>query len=572
MNKLIYQELIILSDLEKTAKKFTFSPKMNLIVGKRNKVGKTSLSSTILWSMGCLVKFPPNWNKLNITTVIKFSISKENYSIKRNKNTIAIIYPDNKVDSFDSIAHFNNELATILNCKLALKSKNTGQKALAPYPSIQLMPSYIHQDTGWNGKLFNSFTDHTLYNSTEIKKAIEYFVGLRVDAYFENILSVSKLDEIKKVQVLEMEKLNYSRSIVSQYFESLTPEIISHNDDNEIDFHLSKIKSQQKKSLNLRTQIFDIESSVDLLKKAETELYDDYLYATNNLENTVDCPTCGTSHKNEIIDRFQLLNDRESILVQIESLVNKREEIREEIKSTKLQIRISEEYITKAKLLAQYPDIIENFITNNYTEHQRKLTNSAFSSVITEFESKCSKVDEQIASLGNYKDNKEVRVNKKLRLKDFKDSLLSNLEELGVYDVSEDSLSKNPHKDLDVSGSDIARYTLAYYKTLHDCMTKYCNQVSLPIIIDTPFQQEQDFENLELMARFLKNWSEKQVFIFGVDNEKYDDIRKIKTTKTFILSGIKQLLSESDYDAMSPELTKFHVEENNMTNNQLGPI
>ncbi|WP_394630445.1 hypothetical protein, partial [Vibrio barjaei] len=302
-----------MSDLEKSAKKFHFGPRMNLISGKRNKVGKTSLCTSLLWSMGCNVTFPPKWKELSIKTVVKFSVNGEQYSILRTKEQISIFSNSMmNVNVYDNISGgFSQKLAFLLGNRTFLKPKSS-KYYYPPFPGAMFLPAFIHSDKGW-GELYKSFNDLDAYSKSEKKNLIEYFLGIKGDDFFLPRKERSTLEQQVDVSISRL-------SNISEVRESMF-DMLNHVDNLEEKRHtnldlLLEDRSFQLQTLNsAKSSRFELKKQIQIIKKAESDLFEDYNFATNNIEsNHILCPTCGTSHDNDIVNRFSLLDEREELI------------------------------------------------------------------------------------------------------------------------------------------------------------------------------------------------------------------------------------------------------------------
>ncbi|NQZ06730.1 MAG: hypothetical protein HRT35_06160 [Algicola sp.] len=561
MKQVKYLELVIISDLEKSAKRFPFGLNKNLILGSKNNVGKTCLSTSMLWALGADIRQQSSWKKLKVRTVIKLDIYGDIYFVARDNNETTITYPSLATAHFLKISDYAIALAAIINFEACIKSKNSTNVS-TPYPSIQLLKSYIHQDAGWS-ESFKSFNTG-MYAKPEIKKIIEYFVGIKPAGFFEPLFKSAKLNGALEELKSQSEKIETVRNVVTSFRASKFDEL-SFTEYRKQDYN-SKIDSLIKKEIDLKDQgfelkkvIFEQKKQVRLISKAESELFKDYQFATNEVEGqSVNCPTCGTEHRNNVIDRFQLIDDREQ-------LIDARKLMQKDIAKYKAQLdglnhELAElrNLISIEKMYSNTPEHLEQMIVENSMGHFDSMLGNVFEQVTNHNSAHRELLEEEIRGVGTFKKNKIYREKVKSIKQEFRNKLRAYLEDLAVEDV--DGLEEQQllySFDVSVSGSDVSRAILAYYRAITDISSKYCAAYTLPMVIDTPLQQEQDIENLTLIVGFLSKWNDQQLFLFGSDQQCYDEIKSDSYTKVTLLTARKRLLSTENYIALASSYDRF---------------
>lgn len=558
MRKLIFQELMIVSDSEKSAGKFLFGPRMNLILGKKNKVGKTSLCTSLFWALGCKPIFPPQWEKLSIKTCVKFLVGENSYSIVREKNCISIKCNDNKAKKYDKVTgDFARDLSDILNFNAYLKPK--GSKHYHPaFPSAQFLPAFIHSDTGW-GEVYKSFSDLDGYSSTEKKYITEYLIGIRGDDFFKPRKERSRLEQLIEKSEIKIGNYDEVFSEITKYFspDSLRNEAKDRSYEfNKIDLLLEDRSFYNRLIVNAKAERYDLRKQIELLKKAESDLFLDYQFATNNIEdNSIICPTCGVCHDNDILSRFNILDERES-------LVQARLRLNEELDEVNIQIddnvkkvkQLSAQIIIEEKIL-DLPPSIDQFIYGN-----RSAASIIDPVIRTMIDVEKTIVDESNAELDRFpkfKNNSDFKKHMSVSKEKFSAALITNLHTLNVFDADETKIMENPYQKIHVSGSDISRMTLAYYKTLNDFIRDSSECLPLPMVIDSPIQQEQDEKNIVDIVAFLEDWSQQQLLIFGKDYPQYSSLKKTDGCQLLDMSADRKILSTDKYQQINEYFMEF---------------
>ncbi|OED63733.1 hypothetical protein [Vibrio cyclitrophicus] len=558
MKKLIFQELMIASDLERSAERFQFGPKMNLILGKTNKVGKTSLCTSLFWALGCKTLFPPQWSKLSIKTILKFSIEGERYTIVRTKDWIALQHGKKSAKKYSKVTgDFARDLSDILNFNAYLKPK--GAKHYHPaFPSAQFLSSFIHSDTGW-GEVYKSFSDLDGYSSSEKKYLTEYLIGIRGDDFFSPRKETSRLRQVIEISKEKIGNFDEVFESISNYLVPKPIEIESkdYGYRNNIDLLLEDRSFYNHLLISAKSEKYDLKKQIELVKKAESELFLDYNFATNDVGNTVLCPTCGVLHENDIVSRFNILDEREALINNRQQLENDLVDIDKQVSANKEKIeQLSAQIVIEEKLLDLPPSI------NDLVKGEKTLT-SIISPVIKEMVDLERKVvDESTAELERFpkfSNNASFKKHMSSSKAKFASDLIENLHSLNVSDADEGDILDSPYNKIHVSGSDISRMTLAYYKTLNDFIINSSECVPLPMVIDSPIQQEQDETNIKTIVDFLKGWDKQQVLIFGKEYPEYISLKNIEGCNILDMNVDRRILSTEKYQEINRNFIRFDV-------------
>lgn len=88
MKSLKFNRLVLVSDTTKSANQFTFQDQFNLITGKNNSIGKSSLVKNIFWALGCEPEFDENWKQLDCKALLEFTIGDVRYTVLRVNDII----------------------------------------------------------------------------------------------------------------------------------------------------------------------------------------------------------------------------------------------------------------------------------------------------------------------------------------------------------------------------------------------------------------------------------------------------------------------------------------------------
>lgn len=162
-NSFQFQRITIVSHVEKSGRVLKIYPK-TLITTKKNTIGKSTLLNCLFWGIGCEVRFEEDWENLNISTLIEFSINEKTFKVKRDKTYIYLL--ENNSDEwikFEKITGaYLEKLNKILNFNILLKNKNAQKLSKVP-PAFYFSSTYIEQMYGWN-EIWNSFKNLGQFN------------------------------------------------------------------------------------------------------------------------------------------------------------------------------------------------------------------------------------------------------------------------------------------------------------------------------------------------------------------------------------------------------------------------
>jgi hypothetical protein len=159
MKRMLFNEILICSHQERSARKIKLDLRRTLIYGN-NEMGKSSVLKTLLHTFGARpAKISDEWSVLNPMSLVRFSIDGSRFSILKESQTYAIF--DSKDQLIKVCTSVTNELgpllADLLDFKITLPdNKNV---IITPPPAFIFLPFYIDQDksvafadirTGWN--------------------------------------------------------------------------------------------------------------------------------------------------------------------------------------------------------------------------------------------------------------------------------------------------------------------------------------------------------------------------------------------------------------------------------------
>jgi hypothetical protein len=421
-------------------------------------------------------------------------------------------------------------------------------------PAYLLLPYYIDQDKSWNDN-WNAFEFLGQYENWR-GAVIEYHTGLKPNEFyvakteFDKLKDITeeKLKEIKTMKGL-LDNVNKTIAIVDftvdiNVFKQEVEELIKLSSD------LQKNQSQYKSSLsNLYSQKINLENQQKVVISVLGEIKKDLRYVTDQLDENVECPTCGAHYTNSFKERFAIAEDEHKCFELSQTLDNETKKITEKIKKEKEKLHSIENEIAKIQktLSAKQGQIVLRDIIENEGKKQMK---SIFESRIEEMNKEhyelikqLSELDTKIKSFAD-KDRREAIIS------DYRKLMKKYLFELSV------SLTEKDYEKIDCRigglGSAKPRGLLAYYYSILHVIKKYGSSAYCPIIIDEPDQQGQDDINMPNMLNFIyNNKPENTQLILGLQ-----DTMDIEFEGSVIEIKDKfSILTEEDFEDVKDEIS-----------------
>jgi hypothetical protein len=197
VKNLVLKEVLILSKIEKKARKIKFSAATNLLTGE-NDVGKSTLIKVLYNTLGADVPQLNNtrWKKARAICCVKIELGGRDYYVIRDEKFFGVFDANKQLISRHvglsgerGIAHFINPL---LDFSIELERKEDSKLGLAG-PSFYFLPFYIDQDSGWTASWasFNGLQQFTRYRM----HMLEYHLGVRPQDYYDAKRSSLEIDD-----------------------------------------------------------------------------------------------------------------------------------------------------------------------------------------------------------------------------------------------------------------------------------------------------------------------------------------------------------------------------------------
>ncbi len=566
MQKILFEEMMILSKIVKKAVRIKFSPHKNLILGKNN-VGKSTLIKSLYHSLGAdAPKLDNNtWTNDNPIYCVKFSVGGVSYYIVRDERSFGFFNSEKKlisrhqrITSDEGIAHIINKLLDF-NIKLEAQDRQMRMASSSYY----FLPFYIDQDAGWNNS-WSSFKGLQMFKNYR-KEMIEYHLGIKPQTYYDALSQMYSLkeeltelrdDKSAFINVRDKYKLRKETQKVD-----LDPEAFKKELEELVDTYNS-IYSKQQNSLilikNARNKKLGIDGEIKVLEASISDLDSDYKYLENpETPDAFDCPTCSTEFHNSISERFGLLDDIDYSSNLIDQKKKERILLEQQLKEFNI------EYTTIAQELSSVKTLLEQ--TKENISLAEIIKSEGYKSMMESISMDISAIDLEQAGLENklesLKEYTKIDTTRKKEIVNFyQEKMKESLNKLNVTVLKEDDY-KNPIKlvTANVLGSDVPRIILAQYISFLHTMQKFNSFVYCPLIIDSPRQQEQDNKNTDAIFEFIFSsvLDEQQLILGTVDYEDAEIDSKINVIE---LKTKRSLLSSEQYQDVYDEVAPLHKE------------
>lgn len=562
MRSLTFQRLVLISDSKRLANQFTFPKRLNLITGKDNSIGKSTLAKSLLWSLGCDPVIDEEWKSNDIKSILYFTIHNKKYFSCRGRHSIILGAIGGEARRYTHITgDFSKDLSDLVNFKMKLPNRSDGNLETPP-PAYYFLPFYIDQIKSWSSP-WDSFENLGQYSKWK-NPLIKYFTGYLKPEHFdieENIYEYSqvkkesseKIDKFQRaVEVIVDNSTDFPIALDNGEFSKIQEEI--NTELHELIDYQTKLYDAQA---TITSNIYDLEKQYELAANSANELEEDYKFAVESIPtDNLECPLCGTLHDNSLPNRALLLSEKDSLLDEAKSIASKiarlklsLAELNENAQFATNEIeRINKKYIIDDNASEQ--DLIAQVINTISTENVSKKIQVK----IDNEDLKISKADRSITELR--KDQKKILSSKEKEdlNSSFISKLLGNIDALGSTGINLSKVkSPTDYKQLLGGGAaEAARGLLAYQLSVLQQIHGVKTCIVPPFVIDTPNQQEQAGHRYETIIKELMHSvpHDYQIILCAMEN---DALIEFKHDANVIELNSNRLLNSSQYESLRTE-------------------
>lgn len=566
MRSLYFHEMMILSKTEKSAIRVKFSKTKNLILGE-NDVGKSTLIKSLY---NCLGADTPQlktsrWAKANPIYCLRFELNGNYYSIIRDERYFGVFdHEDNRIGQYQGVSSkrgIGQFINRLLGFRVSLESKDGNLVRLSP--AFYFLPFYVDQDKGW-GTAWSSFQGLQAIKSYR-KTLVDYHLGIRSQAYYDAKAQLHDVTRRVREIVQERNSLigvrdRYQSRKDQQHFD-VDPETFKEEIEalvERLNSVLDRRQVQLDKIKHQRNSLLGLETEVEVLESAVRELEADYRYAEDSkTPDHVDCPTCGTEFENSIVERFGLLDDIDycrNLIDQkqkkIADVVNTLQDLNEQYQETAKEANSVDALLQRKKESITVQEVIQS---EGYKDVLRSISLD-----ITELDREQAELESKKATL-----KKETQIDRELKesiTTHYQRKMKEALNKLNV-EVLQENDYKAPDRlvTTNATGSDAPRALLAQYISLLHTMDEYGAFVRCPLVIDSPFQQEQDDSNTTAIFDFITSETlEGEQLIVGTLNKHAPKLGDDHGCNIIKLSNKYHLLRPDCYDEVFELIEPLH--------------
>jgi len=324
MKNLKFKRLVLVSDTTKSANQFVFQERFNLITGKNNSIGKSSLVKNLFWALGCELEFDETWKQLDCKILLEFSVGNTCYSVIRANDVMFFSDGNGEFYRFGGVTGDYAKVFSSLVSFKALLPNRAGDPILeTPPPAYYFLPFYIDQIRSWVSP-WDSFLNLGQYANWK-QILVKYHTGYLPAEHFEIEEEIFEYKLKKREADEEINKINISLEIVEKYIPKTNIAITTGEFDvitSEVEQELGQLAKEQELLLNklsvVQASKYHLSNQLEIAKKAVQEIENDYQFSVENVEDDdLECPLCGTIHDNSLVSRASILSDKKKAEDQI---------------------------------------------------------------------------------------------------------------------------------------------------------------------------------------------------------------------------------------------------------------
>ncbi|MET3552638.1 hypothetical protein [Burkholderia sp. 567] len=504
MKSFQFESISLLSHRDKKARKVSFHPHRNLIRGE-NHTGKSSLVKHLFITLGAKpLGTLEQWDPRTVSAV-RFKVDGESFTAIHHNGSRSLYDSFGKLlKATDSHATWAEAFATLVGFKLILTSKKTGQGVLAD-PSCFFLPFYIDQDGSWRDK-WDTFPA-TMQYAAPVRSILEYFSGIKPAKYYDLKSEHGAVSKEADALASEMKLLERARSRLSQTLPVGTVNLSEDGFEEEIRRLTTEANELNHFQETLRAKhvresevVASINHQIQVALASLQEYAGDqkYLSSVANAREIV-CPTCGAEHEQSFLHYLGYAEDARILEELTRTLQRDLIEAKHHLESTAKERQLLRgnyarinEILERKRGELRFREVVES--------HGSQAAHRAFdaeraqiSGELAGWNSKLSEIDARLDALSDKKRTKRI-------VTAFREAYSLARKALNVPDpAGNQNIVSRPNR----SGSGGPRLLLAYYAALW----KVCHDehvgMSIPVVIDSPNQQDQDDLNLHVVLGFI---------------------------------------------------------------------
>lgn len=559
MKFLVFNELLLASETERRALRVEFDPKRTILVGE-NDTGKSSILKSLYQTLGAI---PPNlhprWAEAKVASFLRFTVEGAHYGVLLAAGTYTVFGRNDEVlRRCKSVTkELGPFLANLLDFHLPLVAQSDGKETQAT-PAFLFLPFYFDQDHGWS-KNWNSFERLSQFSRWRTDVA-NFHAGIRPSEYYRAKAAATEADAAA-------EPIRGERRIATALMQTVQTRLAEIDFDVDLDSYRKEIETLLAHCEELRQEeaAFKrdlgealaaqhlLEQQIAVARHVADELKADHSFATEKLDDQVQCPVCSASYSNSFSERFSIAADEDRCRAVLAELEAELQKVRQKAAAARERSGTATAKAARVQALLEQRKGSVRLADVVRSEGQKELRGvltadiEALNRRIGELDGKAEKAREKMKSFEDRERKSEI-------LDSYRRTMGQHLRALSV-----DDMPNTAYKRIDAriteTGSDLPRALLAYYFAVLKTARTYSSSAFCPIVIDSPKQQDQDDTNWEKMLRFMLNEqpADSQM-ILAVANDVKRIVSSARDGRVHHLKDKRSVLKEAQYEPVMARL------------------
>jgi hypothetical protein len=504
MQQLKFSKLSLWSQKERRALQVEFTPTQNVLVAG-NGFGKSAILKSLYEALGA----PPHkidkaWNDASVSSLVEFTLGQKKFAALKTGGSYTI-YDGKRASLINTtrvIAELAPFLANMLDFRLVLADKREAIRL--PPPSYAFAPFYVDQDRSWQ-KPWDSFKDLGMFPGAA-KSLAEYHSGLRPNSYYEAKADrdrisgeLSELDRERNAVHQALKRVRESMpsaplALDLQAFTSDTERLVAEGQQ------LHDEQARYRAELGALKEEFHVWAEQVALVEAALKEVDEAYTGSLEVASEIECPMCGQHYHNHIADQFELVADKDELLVALHTGRRKLREAEVRIETHKQKLRDVSAAIDslQAVMAIHKEDIsLRDVVAAEGRNEAQRYLQERLAELDGEYGSKQRRLDE-CAEKMRTADSKQRRQEIQAGFSQLLRSYATQLD-VRVSDAKHLNL-----QGLHIGrGSEGPRALAVYYYSFLHIAKQHGSSAFCSIVVDAPNQQGQDRGHLRKIMQFL---------------------------------------------------------------------
>ncbi|MFH6781804.1 MULTISPECIES: hypothetical protein [Methylobacterium] len=548
-----FENICLVSQNERRARRVEFHPRRNLIVGE-NHTGKSSLIKSLFIALGARPEGNlDRWDKSTIA-LVQFSIDGQIYFVLQQQSYRALYLSDGRCAfAAGTSSEWAGEFSKLIGFNLALTDKS--QKIVDADARAFFLPFYINQDGSWQAS-WSTFAGLQQFKSP-VAPILEYFSGVKPPLYYEinalKELAQNVLRDLQREQRLVVHVRDKFGETLPLDGPKIMPDIFEQ-DVQKLTEQVSLLNRRQEELRNVYVREQETLRSLRLqidMANYELKTYDgDASFLHSEPHAILTCPTCGAEHDRTFMDILHYAEDARVLRQIIFRLQTDADKLSEEISRTRSKLHEIDINYQQISLILEtrrgdlkFGDVVKGM--------GAEVALAAFEG---ELRSLKEKIDEQLSEIETYDARLHELTNRRRSaeiLKIFRRAYIEARVSLNLPPI--DTKRLNLRSRPNVSGSGGPRSVLAYYSALWATTFGEYGSFDVPLVIDSPQQLGQDDKNLPKMIEHVATkMPETAQIILGIEGNTKEKFEKIINLDTPY-----ELLQADKYEEINNIVTPY---------------